>query len=71
MNLQHRLYIQNIKNQVEEGSREDTHEKWSQKYKDSIDCDNPKGFSQRAHCQGKAKRNENADLEDDVDQNAY
>ena len=20
---------------------------WSQKYKDSIDCDNPKGFSQR------------------------
>ena len=71
MNLQHRLYIQNIKNQVEEGSREDTHEKWSQKYKDSIDCDNPKGFSQRAHCQDKAKRNENADLEDDVDKNAY
>ena len=71
MNLQQRLYIQNIKNQVEEGSREDTHEKWSQKYKDSIDCDNPKGFSQRAHCQGKAKRNENVDLEDDVDQNAY
>lgn len=31
-------------------------EKWSQKYKDSIDCNNPKGFSQRAHCQGKKKR---------------
>lgn len=30
-------------------------EKWSQKYKDSIDCDNPKGFSQKAHCQGKKK----------------
>lgn len=28
---------------------------WSQKYKDSINCSNPKGFSQRAHCQGKAK----------------
>ena len=28
-------------------------EKWSNKYKRSIDCDNPKGFSQRAHCQGK------------------
>ncbi len=28
-------------------------EKWSQKYKDSIDCENPKGFSQRAHCRGK------------------
>lgn len=30
-------------------------EKWSDKYKRSIDCDNPKGFSQRAHCQGKKK----------------
>lgn len=28
-------------------------EKWSEKYKQSIDCDNPKGFSQRAHCQGR------------------
>ena len=31
-------------------------EKWSQKYKKSIDCNNPKGFSQRAHCQGRKKR---------------
>jgi hypothetical protein len=30
-------------------------EKWSEKYKDSIDCNNPKGFSQKAHCQGKKK----------------
>lgn len=30
-------------------------EKWSNKYKRSIDCDNPKGFSQRAHCQGRKK----------------
>ncbi len=30
-------------------------EKWSQKYKDSIDCNNPKGFSQKAHCDGKKK----------------
>ena len=29
--------------------------KWSDKYKKSINCDNPKGFSQRAHCQGKNK----------------
>jgi hypothetical protein len=35
---------------------EDVSEKWSQKYKDSIDCNNPKGFSQKAHCQGKLKR---------------
>ena len=33
-------------------------EKWSQKYKDSINCNNPKGFSQRAHCDGKKKTNE-------------
>ena len=32
-------------------------EKWSDKYKKSIDCNNPKGFSQRAHCQGRKKRN--------------
>jgi hypothetical protein len=31
-------------------------EKWTQKYKESIDCSNPKGFSQRAHCQGRKKR---------------
>lgn len=31
-------------------------EKWSQKYKKSIDCNNPKGFSQRVHCQGRKKR---------------
>lgn len=34
-------------------------EKWSEKYKDSIDCSNPKGFSQRAHCQGKKKKQQN------------
>jgi hypothetical protein len=31
-------------------------EKWTEKYKKSIDCNNPKGFSQRAHCQGKKKK---------------
>lgn len=29
---------------------------WSDKYKRSIDCGNPKGFSQRAHCQGRKKK---------------
>ncbi len=33
-------------------------EKWSEKYKKSIDCNNPKGFSQKAHCQGRKKVNE-------------
>ena len=31
---------------------------WSEKYKKSIDCSNPKGFSQKAHCQGRKNRNE-------------
>jgi hypothetical protein len=31
-------------------------EKWSEKYKKSINCKNPKGFSQRAHCQGRKKK---------------
>jgi len=38
------------------------YEKWSQKYKRSINCNNPKGFSQRAHCQGR-KKNEDTVLE--------
>ena len=31
-------------------------EKWSEKYKKSINCSNPKGFSQKAHCQGRKKK---------------
>jgi hypothetical protein len=34
----------------------DVAESWSKKYKKSINCDSPKGFSQRAHCQGRKKR---------------
>ena len=30
-------------------------EKWGEKYKRSINCTNPKGFSQRAHCAGRKK----------------
>jgi len=33
-------------------------EKWSEEYKNSINCKNPKGFSQKAHCQSKAKKKE-------------
>jgi hypothetical protein len=29
---------------------------WSTKQKKSIDCNNPKGFSQKAHCAGRKKR---------------
>jgi hypothetical protein len=38
-------------------------EKWSAKYKRSIDCSRPRGFSQRAHCQGRAK-NEDEQLDE-------
>jgi hypothetical protein len=31
-------------------------EAWSKSYKKSIDCSNPKGFSQRAHCAARRKR---------------
>jgi hypothetical protein len=40
---------------MNETKRDTMNEKWSQKYKKSIDCTNPKGFSQRAHCQGRKK----------------
>ena len=38
-------------------------EKWSEKYKKSIDCNNPKGFSQKAHCQGRKKHVKEDDTE--------
>ena len=38
-------------------------EGWSQKYKKSINCSHPKGFSQRAHCAGKKKQNESTEME--------
>jgi phenylalanyl-tRNA synthetase alpha subunit len=41
---------------IDDATKEDiVKEKWSQKYKSSINCSNPKGFSQRAHCAGKNK----------------
>jgi hypothetical protein len=40
---------------IELKRKEPVNEKWSKKYKSSINCNNPKGFSQRAHCQGRKK----------------
>ena len=37
-------------------------EKWTQKYKKSINCSHPKGFSQKAHCAGKKKHNESVEM---------
>jgi hypothetical protein len=50
------MAVNDFKNSLGEESEID--EKWSKKYKDSIDCKNPKGFSQKAHCQGKIKKTE-------------
>jgi hypothetical protein len=38
-------------------------EAWSAKYKRSINCSHPKGFSQKAHCAGKKKHNESVEME--------
>jgi hypothetical protein len=55
-----------FREEVEEGD-EELDEKWSEKYKNSIDCNNPKGFSQKAHCQGK-KKESNENVEEEVDE---
>jgi len=34
----------------------DINESWSAKYKKSINCEEPKGFSQKAHCAGRKKK---------------
>ena len=41
-------------------------EAWRAKDKRSIDCNNPKGFSQRAHCQGRKKVNEAKEKDHEV-----
>ena len=45
----YRKYINSMKKKTKK-----MNEGWSDKYKKSIDCDNPKGFSQS--CQGKKKK---------------
>lgn len=37
-------------------SDQEINERWTRKYKTSIDCSHPKGFSQRAHCAGRKAR---------------
>ena len=39
----------------EEADPDYIEEKWSAKYKSSINCANPRGFSQKAHCAGRKK----------------
>ena len=43
-------------NEEKEKGTQNIEEKWTNTYKKSIDCSDPKGFSQRAHCQGLKKK---------------
>lgn len=43
------------KDAAKTAKKESVDEEWSKKYKSSINCSNPKGFSQKAHCAGKKK----------------
>jgi hypothetical protein len=59
MMKQYSKYTNNLteKKEVDEDEKEEnTNEEWSEKYKKSIDCSHPKGFSQKAHCQGLKKK---------------
>jgi hypothetical protein len=49
---------------------EEVTEKWTEKYKKSIDCSNPKGFSQRAHCQGRKKHLKES-KEEEIENNGF
>ena len=49
---------------------EEVTEKWTEKYKKSIDCSNPKGFSQKAHCQGRKKHLKES-KEEEIENNGF
>ena len=48
-------------------SKDFLNEKWSKKYKKSINCSSPKGFSQRAHCAGRKKNEGITEAESDAE----
>lgn len=50
-------FVEILKKYVDQNeSGGDISEEWSEKYKKGIDCSNPKGFSQKAHCQERKKQ---------------
>jgi hypothetical protein len=48
-------YVAQVKQILGAVNEIQVNEKWSAKYKSSINCANPKGFSQKAHCAGRKK----------------
>ena len=52
-----RDYLKFYRDEKENGTSIDQiSEKWSMKYKRNIDCNNPKGFGQKAHCRARQLR---------------
>ena len=51
------------KDKMNESSQQGLQEAWSLKYKRSINCSHPRGFSQKAHCAGRKKHNESVEME--------
>jgi hypothetical protein len=48
-------YVAQVKQILGAVNETQVNEKWTAKYKSSINCADPKGFSQKAHCAGKNK----------------
>jgi len=55
--------IEEMRQLIEHAEQVIVQEKWTKKYKSSINCSHPKGFSQKAHCAGKSKHNEDMSME--------
>jgi hypothetical protein len=75
MNLQENIYrIQEMMGFIIESDSDSKEgeftEKWSEKYKKSIDCNNPKGFSQKAHCAGKHTEMKEDELDSKIGEEA-
>ena len=51
-----KVYHMNDLKEPKESFEYELEEDWSNEYKRSIDCSNPKGFSQKAHCAARKKR---------------
>lgn len=49
-------YVATVRDYLKFYEKEKLDEKWSMKYKRSIDCNNPKGFGQKAHCRARKLR---------------
>lgn len=54
MNTNTKKNIRTMKNKSKKGKKT---RKWSSKYKKSIDCKNPRGFSQKQYCKYGRKSN--------------